>query len=101
MEIPDYWLEKGNPWELERPEVTYKVRMYGESKKKGDISGGFERAEWVGGDIILARAYDMPISGYNTFNTNNLRLWKSIPYGGYEESMYPDNMDYFSTVEKC
>lgn len=25
-------------------------------------------------------AYDNPIPGYDTFNTINLRLWKSIPY---------------------
>lgn len=24
-------------------------------------------------------AYDIPITGFNTFNTNNLRLWRSKP----------------------
>ena len=23
VEIPDYWLQHGNPWEIERPDVTY------------------------------------------------------------------------------
>jgi starch phosphorylase len=27
IEVPDYWLERGNPWEIERPDVTYKIRM--------------------------------------------------------------------------
>jgi hypothetical protein len=27
-------------------------------------------------------AYDIPITGFNTFNTNNLRLWRSKPYFG-------------------
>ena len=31
VEVPQYWLEKGNPWELERAEVMYKVNMGGES----------------------------------------------------------------------
>lgn len=26
----------------------------------------------------------MPITGYNTFNTNNLRLWRSRPYDEYD-----------------
>ena len=25
-------------------------------------------------------AYDIPLTGFNTFNTNNLRLWKSRPF---------------------
>ena len=31
----------------------------------------------LGGQIVKARAIDIRILGYNTFNTNNLRLWKS------------------------
>lgn len=26
---------------------------------------------------MIAQAYDTPIPGFNTYNTNNLRLWKS------------------------
>jgi hypothetical protein len=33
IEIPHFWLEKGNPWELERGEVMYKVAMGGEAYK--------------------------------------------------------------------
>jgi starch phosphorylase len=35
---------------------------------------------------VMATAYDMPITGYNTFNTNNLRLWRSRPYDEYDPS---------------
>ncbi len=31
VELPDYWLTSGNPWEVERLDVTYKVRFYGRS----------------------------------------------------------------------
>ena len=79
MEVPDYWLEIGNPWEIERPDVFYKIRMYGQVVK--DSEG---RTRWEGGECTLATAYDMPVSGYNTFNTNNLRLWRSRPYDEYE-----------------
>ena len=31
VEIPDYWLSKGNPWEIERQDITYQIRFYGYS----------------------------------------------------------------------
>jgi glucan phosphorylase len=30
VELPDYWLIAGNPWEIERNDVMYTVRMYGQ-----------------------------------------------------------------------
>ena len=107
VEVPDYWLERGNPWEIERPDVSYKVRMYGKVTK--DESG---RPKWEGGEVLLATAYDMPITGYNTFNTNNLRLWRSRPYDEYEADLAQEDelpmtesedfkSNYFRSVEKC
>jgi len=32
VEIPDYWLKNGNPWEIERPDIIYPIRFYGQSK---------------------------------------------------------------------
>jgi starch phosphorylase len=29
IEFPDYWLVHGNPWEIERLDVTYPVHFYG------------------------------------------------------------------------
>jgi starch phosphorylase len=73
VEIPDYWLKNGNPWEIIRHDVLYPVRFYGHVKKHND------RSVWEGGETVIAQAYDTPIPGFNTFNTNNLRLWKSKP----------------------
>ena len=28
-ENPDYWLNFGNPWEIQRPNITYPVKFYG------------------------------------------------------------------------
>ncbi len=89
VEVPDYWLERGNPWEIERPDVQYKIRMYGKvNREKGSV-----KARWEGGEVVLATAYDMPITGYNTFNTNNLRLWRSRPYDEYDNAMINDDID--------
>ena len=103
VEIPDYWLEKGNPWEIERPDITYKIRMYGRVRKEkveGEDKKMIEKSFWEGGEVLLATAYDMPVTGYNTFNTNNLRLWRSRPYDEYEETMYEGDPDYYKSIEK-
>lgn len=33
--------------------------------------------KWVGGEVIQAVAYDVPIPGYKTKNTISLRLWEA------------------------
>ena len=42
--------------------------------------------EWCQDETISAVAYDIFISGFNTFNTNTLRLWRSKPYFDSEGS---------------
>lgn len=32
VELPDIWLENGNPWELKRQGIKYPVGFYGEVK---------------------------------------------------------------------
>jgi starch phosphorylase len=39
---------------------------------------------WSGGQEVLAVAYDVMIPGYDTKNTNNLRLWESTPKRGFD-----------------
>lgn len=79
--VPNSWLEKGNPWEIERSEVMYKVLMGGSSK----LNTLQKEFEWTPEETVLAVAYDIPITGFNTFNTNNLRLWRSRPFYAEEE----------------
>ncbi|PRQ40679.1 putative glycogen phosphorylase [Rosa chinensis] len=71
-EVAENWLEMGNPWEIPRNDVTYPVKFYGEV-----ISGPDGKKQWVGGDNVTAVAYDVPIPGYKTKTTINLRLWST------------------------
>lgn len=75
-EYPDYWLIKGNPWEIQRLDVQYKVRFYGHLSER-QVNGRNVKV-WEGGQEVLAIAYDTPIPGWNTTNCNTLRLWKSF-----------------------
>ena len=76
-EHPDYWLNFGNPWEIERPYISYPIKFYGGVEKQ--IIDGHEVNKWVGGEDISAVAYDNPIPGWNTPTTINLRLWSAKP----------------------
>ena len=76
-ELPDYWLAKGNPWEIMRLDTKYKVRFYGYCKDV--IKDGKKTRKWLGGEEVIAVAYDTIIPGFNTYNCNTLRLWKSFP----------------------
>lgn len=78
IEIPDYWLDRGYPWEIERSDICYPVRFYGYVTRRHDVNGN-EVCSWEGGEVIKAMAYDNPIPGYDTFNTISLRLWRSCP----------------------
>ncbi len=50
-EFPDFWLTHGNPWEIERLDVTYPVRFYG-NVVVDDNTG---RKKWVGGEVVQVR----------------------------------------------
>ena len=70
----------GNPWEIVRNDVSYPVKFYGE------VTLGLDgKKEWVGGEDIIAVAYDVPIPGYKTKTTINLRLWST--------KVAPENFD--------
>ncbi|KAL8516329.1 hypothetical protein ACS0TY_014841 [Phlomoides rotata] len=69
-ESADDWLEKFSPWEVVRHDVVFPIRFFG----KVEVHPSGSR-KWVGGEVIQALAYDVPIPGYKTKNTNSLRLW--------------------------
>jgi len=97
VEKPDYWLAKPVPWEIPRPDITYPVRFGGTVEDYTDEAGDW-RQRWVGGEILQAMAYDNPIPGFDTYNTNNLRLWRAIPsdefdFDAFNESRYAEAVD--------
>lgn len=82
LETPDYWLSQGNPWEIERVDVEYKIKFYGNTREVDNE--GKKKTIWENGETVIARAYDTPIPGYATFNTIALRLWKSLPLNEFD-----------------
>ncbi|KAJ5575056.1 hypothetical protein N7450_008955 [Penicillium hetheringtonii] len=96
MEVPDYWLDN-NPWEFPRHEITVDIQFYGHVKKHQDENGKLVHS-WEGGDVVQAVAYDVPIPGYGTKTTNNLRLWSSKASSGEFDFQKFNAGDYESAV---
>ncbi|KAI3680745.1 hypothetical protein L6452_35521 [Arctium lappa] len=94
-EQPDYWLNFGNPWEIERVHVSYAVKFYGTVEE--EVVNGEKCKVWIPGETVEAVAYDNPIPGYGTRNTINLRLWAAKPSDGYDIESYTTG-DYINAI---
>jgi len=98
VEFPDYWLTFGNPWEVPRTDVVYEVGFYGHVNKYTDGLGR-ERYAWISGETVEAVAYDVPIPGYDTKNTINIRLWSSKPKKEFDLKSFNEG-NYQKSVEE-
>jgi len=98
VERPDFWIGNGCPFEIPRPDITYPVRLYGHTEEGLDESGNW-CLKWVGGEIIQAMAYDNPIPGFDTYNTNNLRLWRACPAREFDLDAY-SSANFTEAVEQ-
>ncbi len=76
QEYPEEWLSFSNPWEFERPEVTYEIhyggRVESDASRRGD-----SRRVWHPAESVRAVAYDTPIVGWRGASVNALRLWSA------------------------
>ncbi|OHT05959.1 glycogen phosphorylase [Tritrichomonas foetus] len=87
MEVPDYWLNYGDPWRVQKTSVVYPVYFYGRC----------EGSYWHPGLTINAVANDFMIPGFATDNTLGLRLWSSSP----AEELDPEKFrygDYYDAI---
>jgi glycogen phosphorylase len=76
QEYPEDWLSFTNPWEFERPEVTYDIN-YGGWVETVAGRGGHTRFVWHPEETIEAVAYDTPVVGWKGHHVNPLRLWSA------------------------
>ncbi len=86
MELPENWLEDGNPWEFSRRESAYKIAFGGTVKS----TAGQEKAQWIAGETLLATAFDTPMVGWRGKRVNTLRLWSA-------RAIDPIHLDAFNT----
>lgn len=99
VETPDYWLNYGDPWEIERNEIQVPVTFYGYVDRQAGDTSTLAPSEWIGGDRVLAVAYDFPVPGYKTSTVNNLRLWKAKPTTEFDFAKF-NSGDYKNSVDQ-
>ena len=75
-EEPDHWLRDGNPWEIERPEHSLRIKFGGRTEYRLNDAGNMT-AYWVDTRDVVAIPYDMPVTGYQNETVNTLRLWQA------------------------
>ncbi|CAI4905964.1 CKB_collapsed_G0056840.mRNA.1.CDS.1 [Saccharomyces cerevisiae] len=97
VETPDYWLNSGNPWEIERNEVQIPVTFYGYVDRPEGGKTTLSASQWIGGERVLAVAYDFPVPGFKTSNVNNVRLWQARPTTEFDFAKF-NNGDYKNSV---
>ena len=76
VETTDNWLDDGNPWEIAKPEVNYRVGWGGHTEYYRD-DDGVERVRWVPERAIKGVYYGTPIQGYGVNTCNTLTLWSA------------------------
>lgn len=98
VEIPDNWLQDGNPFELRRPEHTKQVRFGGKVSVKIDEKGRhlFFQEDY---QQVNAIPYDIPIVGFGNGIVNTLRIWDAQPEECFSLDSF-DKGDYQKAVEQ-
>jgi len=97
VEVPDYWLTHGSPWEFQRPEVQYRVCFGGHVEALPGAKVG-DRRRWLPSEDVLAMAYDTIVPGYGTEATNTLRLWSAKATEEMDLAAFNQG-NYFAAVE--
>jgi len=97
VERADYWLGSGNPWDIMRRGLVFRVKFNGRVAERIDEAGRLHFA-WVDTDDVLAYAYDVPIPGYHNNTVNNLRLWSARATSDFSFKDF-DKGNYVAAVE--
>ncbi|MBN9076869.1 MAG: glycogen phosphorylase [Rhizobiales bacterium 65-79] len=77
VELPETWLDHGNPWEFERRERSIDIGFGGMVEAVPGTDG--RRMIWKPQERVLALAYDTPVAGWRAKRVNTLRLWSAMP----------------------
>ncbi|MBR2729869.1 MAG: glycogen/starch/alpha-glucan phosphorylase, partial [Lachnospiraceae bacterium] len=98
-EVPDNWLENGNPLELRRPEYIQEVHFGGYVKPYHDEKLGRTVYRHEGYSAVKAVPYDMPVIGYGNGFVDTLRIWDAQPVESFKLDSF-DKGDYQKAVEQ-
>ncbi|MBQ7678570.1 MAG: glycogen/starch/alpha-glucan phosphorylase [Butyrivibrio sp.] len=98
VEVPDNWLEHGNPFELRRPEYAKEIKFGGYVSTYTDETGRTNFKQ-EGYQLVRAIPYDLPVIGYGNGMVDTLRVWDAEPMQCFELDSF-DKGDYQKAVEQ-
>ena len=98
IEVPDYWLKNGNPFEMRRAEYAQEVKFFGYVRIIKDDNGR-ERFIQENYQSVLAIPYDLPIVGYGNNIVDTLRIWDAEAINTFNLESF-DKGDYQKAVEQ-
>ncbi|MDH6429176.1 glycogen phosphorylase [Paenibacillus odorifer] len=104
VELPDYWLQNDNVWEVRREDKQVEVRFWGVIETREENGRlVFEHSQY---EAVRAVPYDVPIIGADRRHVNTLRNWsaESITqptrtFGSFAGSDYHKFLEYKRSVE--
>jgi starch phosphorylase len=98
VEVTDKWLQKGNAWEIVRPDMSFYVSFGGHTVAETDPQGRY-RVRWEPARTVKGVACDTPVLGYRVGTCNTLRLWKSEAVESFDFRDF--NLgDYYAAVDE-
>ncbi|MFZ5447302.1 MAG: glycogen/starch/alpha-glucan phosphorylase [Thermodesulfobacteriota bacterium] len=98
VEVSDKWLEMGNPWEICKPEIAYRVGWKGRTEIYLGANGQ-EQRRWLPDRMVKGVAHDYPVSGYRNRITGLLRLWKAEAVKSFDFADFNVG-DYYGAVDE-
>ncbi|ACC75392.1 glycogen/starch/alpha-glucan phosphorylase (plasmid) [Paraburkholderia phymatum STM815] len=98
VEVTDKWLQKGNPWEIVRPNVAYYVAFGGHAESGVDEQGRYT-VRWMPARMVKGVACDTPMLGFRVNTCNTLRLWKSEAIESFDLQDFNAG-DYYQAVQE-
>src|SRR5262244_3178145 len=75
-ELPDNWLRRPDPWEVQRPHETVDVKL----NCSFELRGGTLRAVIGCPSSLIGVPFDRPVVGYGGKTVNTLRLWAAAAH---------------------
>ena len=97
VEVPDYWLKYGNPFEIKRDEYAVEVKFGGYVDV--EMHNGRQKFVQKGYQSVRAVPYDMPIVGYGNHIVNTLRIWDAEAINNFNLDSF-DKGEYQKAVEQ-
>ena len=98
VEKPDHWASNGSVWQIERPELSCIVPIYGNIDH---FSGrdGETHSVWMNWKHVIGVPYDMPIVGYGGKVVNYLRLYSARSSDEFDIQIFNQG-DYIKAIEE-